>query len=150
MLKDRLTQDLKTAMLAKDAGRVSVLRSLKSAITYAEVASGGRGSELDDTAIIEVFTKEAKKRQESADSFASAGREEQAATERAEKAIIEEYLPRELDESELRGLVEAAVAELDDVSPKAMGQVIAAVKSKASGRVDGGLLARITKERLSQ
>lgn len=148
MIKDRLTQDLKAAMLAKDAVRVSVLRSLKSAITYAEVAQGA-GTELQDDAIIEVFTKEAKKRQESADSFAAADRTEQAEAERFEKAIIEEYLPRELNEDELRTLIDAVVGELDDVSPKVMGQVIAGVKQRAEGRVDGALLARLTKEKLN-
>lgn len=150
MLKDQLTQDLKAAMLAKDATRVSVLRSLKSAITYAEVAAQNRETGLDDTAILEVFTKEAKKRQESADSYAAAGRAEQADAELAEKAIIETYLPAELTEAELRDLVEFEVGNLDEVSPKAMGTVIAAVKLKATGRVDGALLARITKESLNR
>jgi len=149
-VEDRLMQDLKTAMIAKDAQRVSVLRSLKSAIMYAKVAPGAPADGVfDDAALQTMFAKEAKKRQESADSFRAAGRDEQADSELAEKAIIEEYLPKQLSEDEVRALVEEAVAGLDEVSPKAMGQVIGAVKAKAGTAADGALVARLVKERLN-
>lgn len=150
-MQDKLNQDIKNAMLAKDVQRTTVLRSLKSAITYAKVAPGAPADGVfDDASLQALFAKEAKKRQESADSYAAAGRREQADAELAEKAIIEEYLPKALSEDELRALVAGAVAGLDEVSPKAMGQVIGAVKAKAGAAADGALLARLVKEKLAE
>lgn len=150
-MQDKIAQDLKAAMLSRDATRTSVLRSVKSAFTYAQTAPGADASgQLSDEAVLAILAKEAKKRQESADSFAQAGRPERAEAEMAEKAIIEEYLPAKLGEDELRNLIEEAVASLDEVSPKNMGQVIGQVKTKAGPAADGAVIARLVKERLSQ
>jgi uncharacterized protein len=159
MMEQKISQDLRTAMLAKDAQKVSVLRSLKSAFTYVKVAPGyvastsdglNENNELSDEAVMSILAKEAKKRQESADSFHQAGQEDRAQAEAEEKAIIEAYLPAQLSEDAVRELVTKAIAELDDVSPKAMGQVIAAVKQQAGPTADGALIARLVKEGLSQ
>ena len=150
-LEDRIMSDLKAAMLAKDTERTSVLRSIKSAVTYAKVAPGAsEAGELSEDTVLAILAKEAKKRQESADSYAKAGQPERAEAELSEKALIEEYLPAQLGEDELRALIEAEVAKLDEVSPKSMGQVIGAVKAQAGPSADGALIARLAKERLSR
>ena len=148
-MEDKITQDLKQAMLAKDATKVSVLRSIKSAFIYAKVAPGAAGGPLSDETLLALIAKEAKKRQESADSYTAANQLERAADELAEKAIIDGYLPAQLTEAELIELVAAEVAKLPEVSPKAMGSVIAAVKQQAGPAADGALIARLVKERLA-
>ena len=142
-------------MLAQDSLRVSVLRSIKSAFTYAKVAPGAKiadDGKLDDETVVQLLAKEAKKRQESADSFEKAGQPQRVEAELAEKAIIDAYLPAQLSEEELRELVETEVAKLEEVSrssSRAMGQVIGAVKQQAGPAADGGLIARLVKERLA-
>jgi len=150
MLKQRLQDDVKQAMLARDAGRLECLRGLKSAILYAEVAAGKRQEGLDDDEIIALFAKEAKKRQESADLYTQGGSPERADKELAEKAIIEEYLPEQMTEAELVALIDEVVAETGVAGPQAMGQVIGAVKGKAGSVADGALIARLVKERLAR
>lgn len=149
-MEDKISQDLKQAMLAKDATKVSVLRSLKSAFTYAKVAPGANPDGLSDEDVLTIVAKEAKKRQESADGFTQAGQPERAADELAEKAMIDAYLPAQLSEDELKGLIETAVAHLDEISPKAMGQVIGTVKQQAGPAADGALIAKLVKERLAR
>lgn len=150
MIQQQLEQELKAAMLAGDSRRVIVLRSLKSAITYAKVAGKTKVDTLSDEEILQIFAKEAKKRQESADSFVQAGNQERADEELAEKTIIEAYLPPAMPEEEVVALVDKAVSELSEVSPKAMGQVIAQVKSQTQGRAEGALIAQLVKERLNR
>lgn len=149
MVQQQIEQDVKSALLAGDSQRVSVLRSLKSALTYAAVAQKTKAENLSEDQVLDVLAKEAKKRQESADSFIKADRQDRADAELAEKAIIEAYLPAILSEAELITLVDQAIAKLDEVSPRAIGAVIASVRQEATGRIDGALLARITKERLA-
>lgn len=149
-MEDRIAADLKTAMLAKDAGRTSVLRSLKSAFTYAKVAPGvAEDGSLTDDAVISLVAKESKKRQESADAFVKAGQQDRADEELAEKAIIDEYLPAQMSEDEVRALVDAEVAKIDAPTMQSMGQVIGAVKAQAGATADGGLIARLVKESLA-
>ena len=150
-MQDRIVQDLKAAMLNRDAVRTSVLRSIKSAFIYAKVAPGSDGSEdLSDEAVLLILAKEAKKRQESADSFVQAGQPDRAEAELAEKVIISEYLPAQLSEAEVKAIVDEVVAQFDEVSPKLMGQVIGQVKVKAGPSADGALIARLVKERLAE
>lgn len=147
-VKQQIESDLKAAMLKQDKQLVTTLRTLKSAILYAEVAAGAREQGLADDAVVSLLQKEAKKRQESADLYAKGGREEKAATELQEIEVINRYLPAQLTDDELAALVNKALAELDEVSPQAMGNVIARVKELGEGRVDGGRIARSVKERL--
>lgn len=150
-IKAQIDKDLKTAMLAGDKILTTTLRGLKSAILYAEVAAGSRDSGgMADDQIIDIFSKEAKKRQESADLYRQGGNTEKAEAEEAEKAVIQQYLPKQMEESELKALVDATVTELGVSSPQAMGQVIAAVKQKTAGQADGARIAALVKERLSQ
>ncbi len=148
MIKDQITQDLKQALLKGDKFKTTVLRGLKSAIGYAEVAEGKRDTGLEDGQIIALLQKEAKKRQESAELYQKASDTERADKELAEKVIIEVYLPAQLSESEVVAHVDAVISELGAQDSKAMGQVIGAVKAKTNGAADGALIARLVKERL--
>ncbi len=153
MLKTRIDQDLKTALLAGDKVLATTLRGLKSAILYVEVAEGKRDSGLSDEAIITLLAKEAKKRQESADLYTQGGSPERAAAELAEKKAIEAYLPQQLSDAELVAIIDEAVTSVEAggaTGMQAMGQVIGKVKEKTNGSADGGRIAAAVKERLSK
>ena len=148
MLKARIDQDLKTALLAGDKVLATTLRGLKSAILYVEVAKGVRDEGLPDDEIVAILSKEAKKRQESADLFTQGGNEEKAQAERTEKSVIEKYLPAQLSDEDLTVLVDEAIAAIGAAGPQAMGQVIGVVKQKAGSQADGGRIAALVKQRL--
>lgn len=152
MMEDKINQDLKQAMLAKETLKVTVLRSIKSAFTYAKVAPGGAGQDaaMTDDDVMAILAKEAKKRQESADSYIKAGSTERAEAELAEKAIIEAYLPAKLTTEELASVVDEVVSGVGEVSPQAMGQVIGQVKARVGTAADGGDIAQAVKARLQQ
>lgn len=151
-LAARIDQDLKTAMLAGDAPQVSTLRSLKSAILYVEVDQGKRDSGLDDADVQRILTREARKRQESADLYTQGGSPERAARELAEKAVIERYLPPQLSEGQLLALLDETLLERGEaaVSQQTMGAVIAAVRQRAGPGADGAVIARLVKERMAR
>jgi uncharacterized protein len=148
-IKQQIDQDLKAAMLGGDKTLTTTLRGLKSALLYAEVAAGKRDSGLDAPVIIDILSKEAKKRQESADLYRQGGNDERAEAELAEKQVIERYLPAQLSDEELMSLVDQAISELDASGPQAMGQVIGKVKAATRGQADGARIATIVKERLN-
>lgn len=148
-VKQQLDQDLKAAMLAGDKELVTVLRGLKSAILYEEVAKGERDEGLDDASVIAVLQKESKKRQDSADLYAQGGDSERQDKELAEKATIAKYLPAELTDEELDALVDAALTELGQEQQK-MGQLIGHVKQAAAGKADGGRIATAVRQKLGQ
>jgi uncharacterized protein YqeY len=150
MLKQQIEQDLKQALLSGDKDRVLTLRSLKSVILYAEVAKGVRGEGLPDDEITALFTKEVKKRQESADLYTQGGAEDRAAKELAEKKIIEIYLPEQLSEEKLAKIIDAAIAETSAEDMSGMGKVIGLVKQKAGATADGSRIAQMVKERLAR
>src|SRR5690606_33348767 len=110
-LKERLKADLSAAMKARDDVRTRTIRMALAAISTEEVA-GKAARELSDDEVVKVLTKEAKKRKEAAEAFAGAGREEQAQAERAEQAVLEEYLPEQLSDEELTALVDEVIAEV--------------------------------------
>ncbi len=149
MLKTQIDQDLKVALLAGDKTLAMTLRGLKSVILYAEVAKGSREQGLGDEEIIGLLTKEAKKRQESADLYQKGGNEEKANAELAEKKVIEKYLPEQMSEEDLQKIVDDVMKELNLTSMQDMGKLIGAVKAKAGASADGGAIARLVKERLS-
>jgi uncharacterized protein YqeY len=150
-LKEQLQQDLKAAMIARDAFKTDVIKGLKSAILYAEVAANKREAGLSDDEIISVFKKESKKRQESADLYKQGGRQELADKEVAEKEVIDAYLPAQLDEAALNGMIDAVMAEMGIEAPQRqdMGKIIRAVKAKGGAEVDGALLAKLVGGRIS-
>lgn len=149
-LKKRLDENLKTAMLSGDKELTTTLRGLKSAITYAEVAKNKRAEGLDDSEIVELFTKEAKKRQESADLYIQGGNEARAKAELREKKIIEEYLPPQMSEAELSELIDKAISKTGAADMTQMGKVIGLVKEQAGSAADGATIAKIVKDRLGK
>src|SRR5207248_2057079 len=114
-----------------------------------EEVAGDTARELTDDEIVTVLTREAKRRREAADAFAAAGRDEQAAAERAEGAVLDTYLPAQLSDEELAGLVAAAIEETGADSMRAMGQVMKAVTPRVAGRADGGRVAAEVRRRLA-
>ena len=150
-LKDRLQADLTVAMKARDEVATSTIRMLRAAITNAEVA-GSEAVELSDAETIAVLQSEAKKRTEAADVYEQAGRVDSAAKERAELLVIERYLPAAMSDDELRSIVDeqvAAAADAGATGPKAMGQVIKAVRERAGAAADGGRIAAMVKSALA-
>lgn len=146
MLKAQIEQDLKQALLGGDKARAEVLRGLKSAILYEEVAQKVRDTGLPDEQILQVIAREAKKRTESADLYEKAGAIDRAETERSERKVLEVYLPAQLSDNELTAIVEAAIAQLGEGAH--MGQVIGAVKQKVGQQADGGRIATAVKQKL--
>jgi uncharacterized protein YqeY len=139
-LKQRLRTDLNTAMRARDQVRLRTLRMALTSITNEEV-SGDAARELSDEEILKVLTREAKKRREAAEAFESAGRADQAAAERAEGDVLAGYLPAQLTDEELTGLVSAAIAETGAAGMPGMGKVMKVVTPQVTGRADGARVA---------
>lgn len=150
MIEQQIEQDVKSALLAGDASRVSTLRGLKSVLLYVKVASGKREIGLVDDEVIPLLAKEAKKRQESADLYIQGARPELAAKELAEKAIIETYLPEQLSEADIAVVVNEIIDASGAVGLAGMGQVIGQVKQRLGATADGSIIARLAKERLQQ
>jgi hypothetical protein len=147
-MKDRLRTDLTAAMKARDNVRVRTIRMALTSVSKEEVA-GDSARELTDDEILTVLTREAKRRREAADAFAAAGRDEQAAAERAEGAVLDTYLPAQLSDEELAGLVAAAIEETGADSMRAMGQVMKALTPRVAGRAAGGRVAAEVRRRLA-
>jgi uncharacterized protein YqeY len=148
-LKDRLRQDLTTAIKARDEVRSSTLRMVLTAITNAEVA-GNEARELSDDDIIGVLSTEAKKRREAAQAFADGDRPEMAEKERAEAAVIADYLPAQLSEEEIAELVRTAIEQTGAAGEgmRAMGKVMGVVTPQTKGRADGAVVAAEVRRQL--
>lgn len=146
-LKDTLQHDLHDAMRAKDTVRSATLRMALTAISNEEVA-GTQARVLTDDEVLKVLTKEAKKRREAAEAYTGAGRQELADREEAELAVLEAYLPEQLDDAALDELAAAAVAEVGASGMAQMGQVMKVVQPKVAGRAEGGRVAAAVKRAL--
>ena len=148
-LKDRLRDDLNTALKSRDALRTSVIRMVLAAITNAEVA-GKEARELTDDDVLTVLSSEAKKRRESATAFDEGNRPELADKERAEAAILAEYLPEPLSDEEISALVAGVIEQTGAAGEgmKAMGRVMGAVSAQTKGRADGGAVAAEVRRQL--
>jgi uncharacterized protein YqeY len=140
-LSTTILADLKDAMRAKDAAKLTVLRALKSAISYATIEKLGADGVLPELEAIAVVRSQIKQRQDSAEKFAEAGREDLEKNERAEIAMLEAYLPAALDADAVAKLIDEAIAEVGATSKKEMGAVMKVVQAKAAGRVDGKTLS---------
>ncbi|HEX4631596.1 MAG TPA: GatB/YqeY domain-containing protein [Chthoniobacterales bacterium] len=138
-LQERIDADLKDAMRAKEAGKLSVLRGLKSALKYAEIEKADAG--LDDSAAVQVIRKQVKQRQDSIESFEKGGRPELAAKEKEELEVLNAYLPKGLSAEELSALVRETIGEVGATSKAQMGAVMKALQAKVSGRADGKTLS---------
>lgn len=147
-LKSQVNDDLKTAMLSGDRFLVETLRGLKAVILNEEISKGLREVGLSDEVIEKLFAHESKKRDEAAELYDRGDRPESAAKERAEKVVIANYLPEQLDEATLQTIVSEVVAELKPEGPKDMGRVIGAVKARVGNTADGALVARLVKSSL--
>lgn len=147
-LKDRLQQDLTTAMKARDELRTATLRMVLTAIGTEEV-SGKAARELSGEEELKVLAREAKKRREAAEAFRSGGAGERADRELAEEGVLAEYLPAQLDDAELGRLVAEAVTETGASGPQGMGAVMKAVGPKVAGRAEGGRVAAAVRAALA-
>ena len=140
-LEARLSQEIKAAMLARDADRLSTLRLLKSAIGYSELER--KTDNLSDGEFVTVVQKEIKKRRDSIEQFEKGGRLELAEKEKKEIPVLETFLPQPLSPAELEQLVKTSIQELGATSKKEMGPVIKAVQAKAAGRADGKSISTV-------
>ena len=145
-LPERIDADLKDAMRAKDAGKLAVLRGLKSALKYAAIEKAD--APLDDAGATQVIRKQVKQRQDSIESFENGGRPELAAKEKEEIVILNAYLPKGLSAEELEALVREAIAEVGATSKAQMGAVMKALQAKAAGRADGRALSAEVQKQL--
>lgn len=148
-LKQRIESDLKAALLGGDRFVGETLRTLKAAILNEEVAQSKRDSGLDDATIEQIIAKEVKKRNEAAALYDQNMRQDSADDERREAEILGRYLPEQLNDAELKTVVDAKIAELGATDMKMMGQVIAAVKNEVGNAADGATVAKLVKEALS-
>jgi hypothetical protein len=140
-LEERISQEIKAAMLAKQVVRLSALRMLKSAVGYAQIER--KSDKLSDAEVVAIVQKEVKKRRDSIEQFERGGRAELAAKEREEMAVLETFLPPPLTAEELEQLVRASIQETGAASKKDMGSVIKAVQGKAAGRADGKTISAL-------
>jgi uncharacterized protein YqeY len=147
-LKARLRSDLNQAMKSRDELRTATLRMTLAAITTEEVA-GAAARELSDDEVQRVITRETRKRREAADAFDQGGRAELAARERAEGAVLEGYLPKQLDDAELADLVRAAVIEAGASEPRELGAVMKLAQPRVAGRADGRRVSDEVRRQLS-
>ena len=137
-LTAKIDQDIKEAMKAKEADRLGALRMLKSSLKYAVIEKGAAAeADLADTDVITVIRKRIKQCQDAVEGFVKGGREEQAAKEKAEIALLEAYLPASLSADELAAIVRDAIAETGATGKAQMGAVMKVVMAKAAGRTDG-------------
>ena len=145
-LKQALQGALKDAMRAKDSERRNAIRLLQSAIKQVEIDSR---TSLDDDGVLNILRKEAKKRRETIAELEGAGRSQDAANERFELAVTEEFLPRQLSSDELRPIVQQAIHEAGATSMKEMGSVMKAVMPQVQGLADGREVSALVREMLS-
>jgi uncharacterized protein YqeY len=147
-LKDRLRADLTAAMKDRDEVRTRTLRMALTSVSNEEV-SGKAARELSDDEVLKILAREAKRRREAATAFQDAGRDEQAAAERAEDAVLSDYLPAQLSDAEVTDLVAAAIAETDAAGMAAMGQVMKTVTPQVAGRAEGSRVAAEVRRQLA-
>lgn len=148
-LKDQISEDIKTAMKAKDKVRLETVRSIKKLILEKETSVRPQGQEsLTEEQEMEVLTQLAKQRRDAIEQYRQAGREDLAATEQQELAIIEEYLPQQLSDEEIRGAIAAIIAEVGATSVRDLGKVMGPAMQRLKGRADGKKVQLFTKEAL--
>jgi len=148
-MRARINQDVKDAMKAGDKARLGTLRLLTAAIKDREIGVGGAAPvEVGDAEVVAVLQKMVKQRRESAATYEKAGRNDLADKEKAEIAVLEDYLPKQLDEAGMNAAVAALIAELGAAGPKDMGRVMGALKERFAGQMDFGKASGVVKELL--
>ena len=146
-LKDRITEDMKTAMRAKDSERLGTIRMLLAACKQREV---DERIVLDDIAVVAIVDKLVKQRKDSITAFQQGGREDLVAKESAELAVLEGYLPQRLSADEVAAEIAALVAELGAAGPGDMGKVMGAAKARLAGKADMGAVSAAVKQALAK
>ena len=147
MLRQKLSDDMKTALKAGEKERLGVIRLMISAMKAADMEPTAKG-EIDDAGIIAVMTKMVKQRRDSVEQFTNGGRKDLADKETAEIAIIEAYLPKLMSEADAKAAIASIIKETGAASPKDMGRVMGALKTKHAGQMDFGRASALVKELL--
>jgi len=148
MLRDQIQQSLISALKEKNERRVLTLRGITASLQNKEIELKGEGKELAESDVLEVLKKELKKRMDAKQMFIDGGRGELAQKEEAEAVIIREFLPQMLSEDQVRALVDEIMAQYQSPTIKDMGGIVKAIVEKAGGTADGGMVARLVKEKL--
>jgi len=149
VLKKDLQEELKQSILARDELKTSVLRMLLSAINYYEIQKGGAGYQATDEDVMSVIQKDAKQHNDSIEQFKNAGRQDLVDKESEELEILKQYIPTQMNEEEIKKLVEEAIAQTGATTITDMGKVMAALMPKLKGKADGGLVSKIVKDSLT-
>ena len=144
-LKQTLSDTIKTSMKARELERVKVLRNVQSVVKQIEI---DRQTELDDAQVLEVLQKQLKQRHESLSIFTENGRDDLASKEQFEIDIINEFMPKQMDDAELAALVNAEIKEQGATSMRDMGSVMGVLKNKTAGRADPALISKLLKDAL--
>jgi uncharacterized protein len=147
MLMDKIAADMKEAMRAKDAARLSTLRLLKSAVEYHKIEK--KQEQLTDADVTAVIKKQIKQRQDSIESFEKGGRPDLIDKEKAELVVLKSYLPEELSPAQVEEVVKATIAEVGATTKTDMGKVMKAVQAKLAGRADNRLVSQIVAANLA-
>ncbi|MGB7262665.1 MAG: GatB/YqeY domain-containing protein [Albidovulum sp.] len=149
-LRDQIGTALKEAMKAREADRLSTLRLINAAIKDKDIALRGEGGDdvVGDPEVLAILGRMVKQRQESARAYEEGGRLELAEKELAEVKVIEEFLPRQLEDGEVGAAIDAAISEISATSIRDMGKVMASLKAKYTGQMDFGAVGPMVKDRL--
>ena len=150
MTKQQLKEALKQAMLAKDTSKTSALRMVLSALGYFEIQKGGAGYEASEEDVQAVLQKEVKQRKDSVEQFKNAGRQELVDKENKELAMLEAYLPEQMDEETIKKLVADAVEKSGATGPQDMGKVMGVLMPQVKGKADGALVSKVVREALNK
>lgn len=145
-LTDQINNDIKTAMLAKDASKLEALRAIKSALLLLKTSPEGQSEATE----LKALQKMVKQRKETADVYIGQGRQELADVELAQAAVIETYLPKQMGEDELKAILQNIITTVGASSPADMGKVMGAATKELSGKADGSVISKIVKELLSK
>ncbi len=148
-ISEQIDHDIKEAMKAKQADKLSVLRMLKAAVKNASIEKGGMTAQLDDTEATAIIRKQVKQRQDAVESFVKGDRPELAEKERVEMALLNTYLPQALSPDELGAMIDEAIRETGATGKAQMGLVMKAVQTKVAGRADGKTLSQEVQKRLA-
>lgn len=149
MLREKITAEMKDAMRGGDKAKVSTLRLMNSAIKSADIDARPKGVEqIGDPEILQVLAKMVKQRRDSVEQFTAGGRPELAASEQAEIAVIESFMPKQMSDAEVAAAAGAVITELGAVGMKDMGRVIAAMKDRFAGQMDFGKASGVVKDLL--
>ncbi len=145
-LTDQINNDIKTAMLAKDASKLEALRAIKSALLLLKTSPEGQSEATE----LKALQKMVKQRKETADVYVGQGRQELADVELAQAGVIENYLPKQMSEDELKAILQNIITTFGASSPADMGKVMGAATKELSGKADGSVISKMVKELLSK